>query len=79
MIEKTIVLKLRTFPIGVPVSEQAGPALEHAGLIVYPHDRENCPGCAVNRAIRKMEEEAIRELARKADEMFLGKKEGRQG
>lgn len=74
MIEKRVVIKLRTFPIGVPVSERAGPELEHLGLIVYPHDRENCPGCAANRAIWEMEQEALRELARKVDEMFMGRK-----
>lgn len=66
------------FSTQIPISEQHGPELEHLGLIVYPHDRENCSGCAANRAIRETEEEALREMARKVDELFMGKKtEGR--
>lgn len=76
MNEKKVILKLRTFPIEIPISKQDGPELEHMGLIVYPHDRENCPGCAANRAIREMEQEVLGELARKADEMFMGKRKG---
>ena len=79
MNRKTVALKLRTFPIEIPISKQVGPELEHLGLIVYPHDRERCLGCAANRAILETREEAIKEMARKADEMFTGKKnKGRQ-
>jgi late competence protein required for DNA uptake (superfamily II DNA/RNA helicase) len=74
MTEKRVVLKLRTFQTKIPISTKVGPELEHLGLIVYPHDRESCPGCEANRAIQEMNQEAIWEMARKVDEIFMGQK-----
>ena len=80
MTEKKAVFKLQPFPIEIPLSEKCGTELDHMGLITYPHGREQCPGCAVNRAIREMTAEAIREMLEKVDKSFMEKrKEGRRG
>lgn len=70
---RPLELRVRTFETKIPVSRKTGIAMDHLGLIVYPHDRESCSGCAVNRAIVEERRKALREFAEKLDRQFIGK------
>ncbi|MCP4201814.1 MAG: hypothetical protein GY769_07770 [bacterium] len=67
-----VVIEAKTFQSEIPVSKEMGPELEHMGLIVYDHDRENCAGCKVNRALAKMREEALLAISARIELEMMG-------